>query len=82
MRIHAVQRVGAGESPEQVVRILGFTRTLIYDWLAKYREGGVDALRAKTAPGRPPRLEGKQQAWVYRTITTKNPLQCRFASTL
>jgi len=43
--------VEAGKSPEDVVRVLGFTRTVNYDWLAKYREGGIDALRAKTIPG-------------------------------
>ncbi len=78
IRIQAVQRVEAGESPEEVVRILGFSRTIIYDWLAKYREGGLDALRAKAVPGRPPRLDGKQLRWLYKAITTKNPLQYRF----
>ena len=78
LRIQAVQRVEAGESPEDVVRVLGFSRTVIYGWIAKYREGGIDGLRAKAIPGRPPRLEGKQLKWLYKTITTKNPLQLRF----
>ena len=78
IRIQAVQRVEAGESPEDVVRILGFSRTVIYDWLAKYREGGLDALRAKAIPGRPPRLDGNQLRWLYRAITTRNPLQYQF----
>ena len=78
IRIQAVQRVEAGESPEDVIRILGFNRTVIYDWLAKYREGGVDALRAKAIPGRPPRLNGKQLRWLYQAITTKNPVQFQF----
>ena len=78
IRIQAVQRVEAGESPEEVVRILGFSRTVIYDWLAKYREGGLEALRAKAVSGRPPRLDGKQLRWVYQAITTKSPLQYKF----
>ena len=78
LRIQAVQRVEAGESPEDVVRILGFNRTVIYDWLAKYREGGLDALQAKAISGRPPRLTGKQLRWLYKAITTKSPLQYRF----
>lgn len=78
LRIQAVQRVEAGESPEDVVRVLGFTRSVIYDWLARYREGGLDALRAKAIPGRPPRLTGKELEKLYKAITTKNPMQYRF----
>lgn len=77
-RIRAVQQVEAGESPEDVIRVLGFGRTVIYDWLAKYREGGIEALRAKPIAGRPSKLAGKQIKWLYRTITSKNPLQLRF----
>lgn len=78
MRIHAVQQVEAGENPEDVIRALGFSRPRIYEWLAKYREGGIEALRAKPIAGRPPKLDGKQLRWVYQTITGKNPLQLRF----
>ena len=78
IRIRSVQQVEAGESPEDVVRALGFARPVIYDWLTKYREGGVDTLRAKAIPGRPPRLGSKQLRWLYKAITTKSPLQYRF----
>lgn len=78
IRIRAVEQVEAGESPEDVVRTLGFGRTVIYSWLARYREGGLDALRAKPVPGRPAKLTGPQLRWIYRTVTGKNPLQLRF----
>jgi len=78
IRIRAVQSVEAGESPEDVIRTLRFGRTVIYSWLAKYREGGIDALRAKAISGRPSKMTGRQLQWVYKTVTCKNPLQLRF----
>ena len=82
IRIRAVKRVEAGESPEVVIAALGFTRPRIYEWLAKYREGGIDALRAKPISGRPPKLEGKNLKWIYKTVVEKNPLQLRFEFSL
>ena len=35
-----------GQSPEVIVKALGLSRACIYNWIAKYREGGVEALRA------------------------------------
>lgn len=78
LRIKAVQRVEAGESPEDVIDLLGFHRSNIYRWIAKYREGGYEALRKKTAPGKPPKLNGKQLCKLYQIITSKNPQQLDF----
>ncbi len=78
IRIQAVQRVEAGEAPSAVMRVMGFARTVIYDWLNKYRAGGIEALRALPIPGRPPKLTDQQRAWVYRTVTQNNPLQLQF----
>ncbi len=78
IRIRAVKQVEAGESPEAVIKALGFTRACIYNWLAQYRESGLDGLRAKVLNGRPPRLSGKQLQQLYDIIVSKNPLQLNF----
>jgi transposase len=54
------------------------SRARIYEWLAAYREGGYEALKAKQLFGRPPKLTGKQLDQLYRIVTTKNPLQLKF----
>jgi len=82
MRIRAVQQVQAGESPEVVARVLNVHRSVIYEWLARYRAGGWDELKAKPIPGRPRRLSGRQIHWIYQTVTMKDPLQLKFAFAL
>ena len=78
IRIQAVKRVEAGESPEVVIKVLGFTRSLIYEWLAKYREGGIDALRRRKAPGKTPKLRGNQLQKIYRLVVGVDPRQLKF----
>lgn len=78
LRIRAVQMVEAGESPEKVIAALGFHRSAIYQWIAKYREGGKEALKKRPITGRPPKLTGKQLQWLYQMIVGKNPLQLKF----
>lgn len=78
IRIRAVKRVEAGESPEVVIKALGFHRSAIYTWIALYREGGLEALKARKAVGPTPKLSGEQLRRLYRIIVGNNPLQLGF----
>jgi transposase len=78
IRIRAVKLVEQGHSPEQIIKALGFHRSCIYEWLAKYREGGTQALETKPLTGRPKKLNGRQIKKIYDIVTMKNPLQLKF----
>lgn len=82
LRTRAVSSVQEGQSPEIVAKALGIHRVTIYGWLSRYRKGGWGALGAQKRGGRPPKLNGKALTWIYRTITTKNPVQLKFTFAL
>ena len=70
IRQRAVERVVRdGESPEVVVRALGFHRSVIYEWLGRFRKGGMVALEAQPVPGRPSKLGPKEMQRLVRLIT-------------
>ena len=78
LRQRAIQAVRNGESPEIVARVLGVSRAAIYNWLAKYRQGGMGQLDARKRGGRPPKLDGAALRYIYDTVTMKNPMQLKF----
>lgn len=78
LRLRAVEQVQAGAHPEDVAETLGLHRKTVYGWLAKFREGGTDALKAKPVPGRPPKLSGQQIGRLYALIVGRDPRQLSF----
>jgi transposase len=82
IRVEAVKAVQSGKSPSEVAREMGIYPNRVFVWLAAYRAGGWDALRARKATGRPKRLTGRQLKWIFDTVTTKNPMQLKFAFAL
>ena len=67
-----------GEPPTAVAHEMGLYTNCVFVWLAAYRAGGRDALRARKASGRPKRVTGSQMKWIYNTVTSKNPTQLQF----
>lgn len=77
IRLMAVERVRDGERPSSVIASYGFHRTVIYRWLnAAAKPGvGLQALRARPAPGRPRSLTPRQEQQVFRWINGCDPRQ-------
>jgi len=79
IRAGAVQQViVGGESPEVVIRALGFHRSLIYQWPGRFRKGGMAALEAQPVPGRPSKLGPLQLRKLSAISVGKCPVQLGF----
>jgi Homeodomain-like domain len=49
IRIRACEQIENGARAEDVAASLGFNRSTVFGWIAAYRTGGAEALRAKHA---------------------------------
>lgn len=82
IRIRVVQRIEDGARPEVLADALGFVRSTVFGWMARYREGGVEALKARPIPGRPQKLSGTQVRRIYTLIVGNDPRQLAFGFAL
>lgn len=60
MRALALSREGWPQ--KDIAAALGVSKGAVSQWLARARDGGAEALRARPAPGRPPQLTSEQRA--------------------
>ena len=63
-----------GYSPEDVIAILGLSRSCIYTWLRRYRAGGMKGLETQKAPGAPAVITEKMDEWLRQTVTGSTPV--------
>jgi transposase len=60
-RMIAVRMLQAGKGVREVSRLVGVSPTSVSRWKKVLQEQGVEGLRAKPHPGRPPRLTADQK---------------------
>ncbi len=61
-RLRAWQLHQQGWKQGKIAEALGVTQGAVNQWLARARDGGMEALRSRTSPGAPPRLSPDQLA--------------------
>jgi len=80
-RLRAIDLLREGLPPVEVARIVGVDRRSVRRWKAAFQKEGVEGIRARPAPGRPPRLsrEGKEE---LAEALTKGPIANGFPTEL
>jgi len=67
-RRRAIELLRKGRSPREVAQMVGVDRRSVYRWQEQVSAGGVRALRAKPASGRPPKLSDEQRREFERVL--------------
>jgi transposase len=66
--MRAAELLSKGMKPAEVARAVGSSRSSVTRWKAMMRGRGVAGLKAKPAPGRPPRLSKLQKRRLVRIL--------------
>jgi len=61
-----------------VARIHNITDRTIFKWLARYRNGGWEALNEGSRRGRPKKVTAEDMKWIYDAVTMGNPTNYQF----
>jgi len=75
-------QVERGARPEYLASVLGFARSTVFEWMARYREGGMDVLKLGPYPADHRKLSGPQLRQIYTLIVGNDPRQLSLNSAL
>jgi transposase len=67
-RLRAAELFAQGRRPAEVAEMVGVTYEAARRWRARWRKGGVQALRRRQAGGRPPKLSAAQATAVKQAL--------------
>ena len=69
-RIHGVYLAQKGHTCPEIMQITGACRRAIQQWVQKYNNGGIEALKDKPRPGKPTTLPRRMEKKLCRRIAS------------
>lgn len=73
VRAHAILLSGKGFDLNTLAAIFSADRDTVRDWLVRFEQGGIEALRDAPKPGRPGKLTPTAQAVLQDALHTPAP---------
>ena len=67
-RLQAIRFRMLGKSVEETAQLCGVNRTSILTWVGRWNQGGVNALRTHTRPGRPCKIDSETKDWIVKHV--------------
>ena len=64
-----------GYSPEVVIKVLGLSRSCMYEWLKRYETRGLKGLEGHPAPGAEAQVTEAMEAWLKETVLQSTPVE-------
>jgi transposase len=81
-RLAAIQMYDNGLTADRIAEVLNVGRSSVFDWVSKYREGGLASISTKFASGRPTALDDSEMIRLYTMINGKDPRAYSFGVAL
>lgn len=78
MRQQAMKALRDGQPVADVATAFGMNIRTVFKWLAKFVDGGQNALLAKPISGRPPKVSAEEMRWIARAVKDNTPQQFKF----
>jgi transposase len=75
MRQQAIRAVREGQTANSVAAAFGLNVRTVFNCLAKFSDGGEEALLAKPIPGRPPKISDEEMRWIAHAVRNHTPQQ-------
>jgi transposase len=72
-RLAAIQMYDNGLTADQIAEILDVGRSSFFDWVSKYRVGGLASISTKFASGRPTVLDDSEMIRLHTMINGRDP---------
>jgi transposase len=81
-RLAAIQMYDNGLTADRIAEILTVGRSSVFDWISKYREGGLASISTKFTSGRPTVLDDSEMIRLFTMINGKDPRAYSFGVAL